>query len=444
MRSEEFDFVIIGAGLAGVTISNQLSILGFTVLLLETGEGIQTYSDNKYYSRDKSNLLFTRGMGDGGTTNFWHSGFLRISKKIDWINITIGDEWYIAAKKYLNIPDNACCDPNEIYYPKKRYIANSISSVILRVGVGGIRLDPLNSAINFVSSSESNSVKYKKLVLCAGGIGTPLLLKSEVNSKVFKSDLIGKNFTDHISCALLKVKLRKWEFIRFAFGCGAGVVKKGVVVKDHIHGLDHIFFPRPVLSLRSPPHTQVLRREIVGLFGTKRYLQCLFLLLTHFDLMLEALLYKCSFKLPCRYIQYNVVSEQVEINQNSVYLAKDGLPVIQWSVSDVEKSAIDNAVDILISELGSKIIAYEKFKITEDNYTMCCHHSGTMRMSFAEGEGVVNSDCQMIGFENVYVCDGSVLPKTSYANTGLTIVALALRLVQHLSNSLSTPQSEKS
>lgn len=119
MRSEEFDFVIIGAGLAGVTISNQLSILGFTVLLLETGEGIQTYSDNKYYSRDKSNLLFTRGMGDGGTTNFWHSGFLRISKKIDWINITIGDEWYIAAKKYLNIPDNACCDPNEIYYPKK-------------------------------------------------------------------------------------------------------------------------------------------------------------------------------------------------------------------------------------------------------------------------------------------------------------------------------------
>lgn len=437
MRLGDYDVVIVGAGLAGVTISNELSRLGFSVLLLEKGEQPDTYSDDQYYTQNKSNLLFTRGMGVGGTSNFWHSGFLRISKNVEWVGAILDDHWYARAKEYLNIPDEACVSPSEIFYPNKRYVAVPHNSVKLLRGVGDIEIISEGDYVNFLHDSQSCSVGYKRLVICAGGIGTPLLLKSELNRRRFNSEHIGKNFTDHISGVVLKIKLRNIEFKSFAKKCGNGVLKNGIAIKDDVVGLDHIFFPRPALGLKSPPHTQIFRREIVGLFGTKKYVRAIILLITHVDLLLETLLYKSSLMFPCKYIQYNVVSEQVEMNSNSISYSDTGKPVIRWEISDVETLAINNAVDKLILEMTEKIDEYKKFQLTADTYTMCCHHSGTMRMSYGGQLGVVGADCELIGFKNIFVCDGSVLPKTSYVNTGLTIVALALRLSKHLAKQLA-------
>jgi choline dehydrogenase-like flavoprotein len=36
----------------------------------------------------------------------------------------------------------------------------------------------------------------------------------------------------------------------------------------------------------------------------------------------------------------------------------------------------------------------------------------------------------VFGTANLFVCDGSLLPATGYANTGLTIGALALRMAE--------------
>ncbi len=46
--------------------------------------------------------------------------------------------------------------------------------------------------------------------------------------------------------------------------------------------------------------------------------------------------------------------------------------------------------------------------------------------------GVVDPDSRVHGIDNLYVAGGSVFPTAGFANPTLTIVALALRLGEHL------------
>jgi choline dehydrogenase-like flavoprotein len=60
------------------------------------------------------------------------------------------------------------------------------------------------------------------------------------------------------------------------------------------------------------------------------------------------------------------------------------------------------------------------------------HHAGTTRMSRDAEQGVVDPDCRVHGREGLFVVGGSVFPASGYAHPTLTIVALALRLADHL------------
>ena len=65
---------------------------------------------------------------------------------------------------------------------------------------------------------------------------------------------------------------------------------------------------------------------------------------------------------------------------------------------------------------------------TEGGY----HHMGTTRMHTDPRQGVVDSDCRMHGVGNLFIAGPSVFPTGGYANPVLTIVAMTLRLADHL------------
>jgi choline dehydrogenase-like flavoprotein len=60
------------------------------------------------------------------------------------------------------------------------------------------------------------------------------------------------------------------------------------------------------------------------------------------------------------------------------------------------------------------------------------HHMGTTRMHDDPRQGVVDSNCKVHGIANVYIAGSSVFPTGGYANPTLTIVAMTLRLADHL------------
>ena len=65
------------------------------------------------------------------------------------------------------------------------------------------------------------------------------------------------------------------------------------------------------------------------------------------------------------------------------------------------------------------------------------HHMGTTRMHLSPRHGVVDENSRVHGTSNLFVTGSSVFPSGGYANPTLTIVALALRLGDHLKRVVS-------
>jgi choline dehydrogenase-like flavoprotein len=61
-----------------------------------------------------------------------------------------------------------------------------------------------------------------------------------------------------------------------------------------------------------------------------------------------------------------------------------------------------------------------------------CHHMGTTRMDPDPARGVVDEHGRVHGLANLFIAGSSVFPSYGQANPTLTIVALSLRLADHL------------
>lgn len=60
------------------------------------------------------------------------------------------------------------------------------------------------------------------------------------------------------------------------------------------------------------------------------------------------------------------------------------------------------------------------------------HHIGTTRMASSARKGVVDADCRVHGMGNLFIAGSSVFPTGGWANPTLTILALTLKLGDHL------------
>jgi len=67
-----------------------------------------------------------------------------------------------------------------------------------------------------------------------------------------------------------------------------------------------------------------------------------------------------------------------------------------------------------------------------EEFNSSAHQIGTTRMAVSPGEGVVDADCRVHGVNNLFVAGSSVFPTSGHANPTLTIVALAVRLADHV------------
>lgn len=60
------------------------------------------------------------------------------------------------------------------------------------------------------------------------------------------------------------------------------------------------------------------------------------------------------------------------------------------------------------------------------------HHMGTTRMSDDARAGIVDGDCRAHAVDNLYIAGSSVFPTAGYVNPTATLLALAIRLAEHL------------
>jgi len=60
------------------------------------------------------------------------------------------------------------------------------------------------------------------------------------------------------------------------------------------------------------------------------------------------------------------------------------------------------------------------------------HHMGTTRIHKDPKQGVVDANCRVHQVSNLYVAGSSTFPTGGHANPTMTLVALALRLADHI------------
>jgi choline dehydrogenase-like flavoprotein len=76
------------------------------------------------------------------------------------------------------------------------------------------------------------------------------------------------------------------------------------------------------------------------------------------------------------------------------------------------------------------------FPTTAEDEVAQYHHMCTTRMSEDPKKGVVDRNCRIHSVDNLYVGGSSVFGAPGFANPTFTIVQLALRLGDHLSDRL--------
>lgn len=151
---------------------------------------------------------------------------------------------------------------------------------------------------------------------------------------------------------------------------------------------------------------------------------------------------------PASRVRLDVWLEQVPDPDSRVTLDADhlddfGLPLprVDWRVSDTELRTSRTMARWVAEDLRAHGLAEvtELPAMTDDaawraSVNDAFHPAGTTRMSADPADGVVDSDLRVHGVEGLYVASSSVFPIAGYANPTLTIVALALRLADHLAH----------
>lgn len=95
--------------------------------------------------------------------------------------------------------------------------------------------------------------------------------------------------------------------------------------------------------------------------------------------------------------------------------------------ADAYHAEIEALKDQIIVLLGGEAIADDDLQLHRSEMGAVAHEVGTMRMGTGP-DAVVDTDLRVVGIDNLYVCDLSVFPSSPAANPTLTLVALGLRL----------------
>jgi choline dehydrogenase-like flavoprotein len=111
---------------------------------------------------------------------------------------------------------------------------------------------------------------------------------------------------------------------------------------------------------------------------------------------------------------------------------------LDWRLTAVEKNTLMRSLEILGAELGRAGLGRVRIDLEDRNDAWpgfvgdAGHHIGTTRMHVDPKQGVVDKNCRMHGISNLFLAGSSVFPTCGHANPTLTIIALALRLADHL------------
>lgn len=476
--------------MAGGVVATRLSKAGHNVTLVEKGDIPSPYEpENELWEYDSPKAAFTRGIGIGGTSNYWHSGLTTLDKvDIDDISQVFGTKkmpigyeelttYYEKAVEYIKsgnhysindikvAPDNSANDfqiNSELFsYKGLIYPRNAFSTrpqLLQAVNSGRINIIRNLEAQRIEFSHDNHASvlvgydtvakQHKKIsadifILCAGGLGSPKLLLNSTNNNATLAALpVGKYLIDHPTGFVFKAKLRKRMNLGNVFGQNNNGyrVQYGFTLRpDKLAIADyrnHIVYMRPAITMKDPLQYDVLKRKLVGYKGKRLALSDIAYLFRHSDLLYEALNFKYGLFPVTRYVSGLTFLDQIPNERDGISLTDNNKYSIKWGISEIDASSANKFLKTFLDGHKDMFENYVLYPDLRKRLETAGHHSGTCRMSSDPSTGVVDQNLKVFGVNNLYLVDASVLGHAGHANTGLTIIALALKCAESIQASI--------
>ena len=470
-----YDLIVVGAGPAGLTVARKLEALtACRVLIVESGvEGVgvawelaRVQAEGNFpapYFATHSQRVF------GGTSNVWQ-GWCAVLDERPFL----ADEWpfpyrelygyYPEAARILGVPPVVHerpeapldgTDGNVVYRPwyfspvrfgwhgnllggqaragAGNWVRNSATVDVL-LGHTALRLATRDGAVEGVSLVRSHAdaksfhVAAERVVLAAGSIQNARLLLLSLGRE--RSPALGRYLVEHPHI---------YDYGRLEIDQTAA---ERVMDRSRRGLANHPYFTAKPTNDAAPREETVAHG--IGLsssFSNEHALGSATMELATLH-PAEALL--GGRRRPALATATVVRAEMTPIESNNVQVSSTALDFLGQPRARVamtfDVAAVKRAVALLNAELVRAGIGRFQWHDHEPSFvrgrgpfvTGGGHLMGTTRMGKDPSRSVTDATGRVHGFSNLYVAGSSLFPASSAANPTLTIVALALRLAEHL------------
>ena len=307
-------------------------------------------------------------------------------------------------------------------------------------------------------SGRSGRVRADAVVLCGGGIeNARLLLLSELGNR---HDVVGRYLHEHPTFWADVVSDRPRALLEFYGLLGRGKVRYGPKIglaweaqrqQQVLNAGAAVIHDRrstPALTVARAVSSAVQdRRPVRGLTGADVRTALRGLDQVAVTAFRRFALGRPSAE-PVDRTRMKILIEQAPDPSSRVVLSAErdqlGLPkvCVDWRLTELERRTarvVASALDTEFRRLGLGKLTGTEWLDGDDwttGFEDAYHPMGTTRMATDPTKGVVDTDCRVHDVPGLYVCGSSVFPTGGYANPTLTIVALALRLADHLKATL--------
>jgi choline dehydrogenase-like flavoprotein len=476
-----YDVVVIGSGIGGGILADQLSDLDLDVLVLEAGSYLfpshianlprqhligqfdkhvwglwDEFQIQNYVNAFGSQYQGAQGFNLGGRSLFWGGLIPRMlsyemdlwSQPIKWY---LEDSGYQRAEDLMNRSPQA---PSPYHQLVKRELRNFLpdynnfdAPVAVQYNNGNLGTIPVgmfSTADLLMESRLSNAPQgNQKLTINLNHAVVELKATGENITGVTAYDLIAGKYRTYqgktvVLCAgtIESAKLALLSQLNNSSG------KIGVGITDHPIFFTHFAVPNGSRFYSALDNSKVLLQhkdanaapaahpynvvlELGADFNQGRYVDDN-LFAEHLKLRGNTMLCEIVFLLNSPLLEQNTLS------QNGPSAVK---PVVQMQPVPVD-AAVWNEINDLKNEMmnwfGGIPLANDNLDLKQANLGGVAHEVGTLRLGENETTSVVDLNLKFHNYNNLYACDLSIFPTSPAANPTLTLAALAIRLADHL------------
>ncbi|HEX6163778.1 MAG TPA: GMC family oxidoreductase [Vicinamibacterales bacterium] len=297
--------------------------------------------------------------------------------------------------------------------------ATATGNVTLWVNATARKLvtDSSGSKIEAVEIERGGTVEIVSaplVIVSCGAVNSAALLLRSANSKhprglANSSGLVGKRYMAHLATMMQGFH---------PFRKNATVFQKTVAINDFYFKGRRVNYPLGAIQSQGRTHgvmAQIAQKDFVAAYGR------------HFARIPDVPVWAFDAWV-ARGVDWLAMTEDLPAVENKVTVESNGQIRLHYKPNNlVAHQELVNETKRILGELGFWIVMTHSHKAKNTT-----HQCGTLVFGTDPAESVLDPYCRAHDIDNLFVVDASFFPSSAAVNPGLTIVAQAIRVADHI------------